>query len=214
MRRALLSILFVFTLIVTLMPAGDASANGDPCSYAGDATKSLNAPGTLIGTSKNDILFGSTGNDIIDGKGGNDIICGNGGTDTIKGGSGVDSIEAVDASTIYGDSGADTLWLSGLYGEVSAAGDSSSGIAYGGSGNDDIFVSNGAVADGGAGSDYIELYNSPAAYGGSGSDYIYSSNGIPYLVDCGTGNDVYEDEHSINGVDTEVISCENARKPK
>jgi len=209
MRRALFGFLIVFTLIVTLLPADRVSANGNPCSNPGNATKSLNSPGTLNGTSKNDILFGSTGADVINGKGGNDIICGNGGVDEIHGGSGEDWIEAVDGSTVYGDAGGDTIWVSGNYDSFEAAGVSFGGAGYGGSGSDEIYASNGAIADGGSGSDYIQLANSPSAYGGSGSDHIYSYYGIPYVVDCGTGNDVYEHEVSISGNGTNIISCEN-----
>jgi hypothetical protein len=39
------------------------------------ATKWLDAPGTLVGTSSRDVLVGSAGSDTIKGIGGNDVIC-------------------------------------------------------------------------------------------------------------------------------------------
>lgn len=88
MRRLLVAGFVLAGVLSLAGPGGVSAGQPDPCSNPGSATKSLNAPGTLNGTSGNDILFGSTGPDVINGKGGDDIICGNGGPDKIDGGSG------------------------------------------------------------------------------------------------------------------------------
>ncbi len=107
MRRfAIVTLLLVAAAFAPRFANAGQPAN--PCDYPGEPTKSLDSPGTLIGTSGDDVLFGSSGPDIIKGKGGNDIICGNGGADKIDGGTGDDRIQANDGSTVLGRAGEQT----------------------------------------------------------------------------------------------------------
>lgn len=166
-----------------------ASANGysDPCSESLVPTKSLNAPGTLNGTSGDDILIGSPGDDVINGKGGNDIICGNGGNDHINGGSGNDHMSAVGESDIKGSSGDDVIWLNALT-TSGVEPINAGGSADGGSGNDVIYAGPGSVANGGSGNDEIFSSYGMKVYGGSGNDLIEAIE-TSDLVDCGPGKD-------------------------
>lgn len=181
MRRGIVLLMFLAAAIISFAPANVSANPSGPCDDPSSATGSRDTPGTLNGTSGDDILFGSTGADVINGKGGNDIICGNGGADLIDGGTGSDTIEATDGSTIYG-----------------------------GIGNDALIGRNGSVVYGGAGNDQIVLDGAAAAYGESGNDQIENESGAP-TVDCGSGSDVYWDyAGSIDSLPLGTgVSCEN-----
>ena len=176
MKRALLIGLFLVAIAGQSLVTSPVSASvpGPPNCYnyftntMYYATKWLDSPGTLNGTSGNDILVGSTGVDVINGKGGDDIICSApfssgelAAQDTIFGGAGSDYIYG--SGSIDGGSGNDSILASGIL-----------TVAKGGSGNDTLRADNGATVDGGSGNDlvYSDSGGSTALYGGSGADRV------------------------------------------
>lgn len=147
------------------------------------ATKWLTEPGTLTGTSGDDVLVGSLGSDTIKGQNGDDVICGApydgpaGDPDDIEGGSGSDSITGT-------------------------------GHLDGGSSDDSIHASGaGTVADGGSGDDQIAGSGASTLLGGSGSDTVLNLDGTP-KIDCGAAYD----EVYANGA-TDVRRCEGTTNP-
>jgi len=166
---------------VTAQDAAPTCFNpADSITYT--ATKWLTSPGTLTGTSGDDVLVGSTGSDTIKGLGGNDIICSNDttggffyGLDNIDAGSGNDVVHG--AGTLHGGSGNDSIYDAG-------------GTGYGDSGNDYVnpyYYSNG---DGGSGNDTVQstAYGAFQLLGGSGNDTILNDAGAS-AIDCGSNVD-------------------------
>lgn len=120
--KKLLAPLAVFGLAAALLiGTGGSSDAAAPTCFGKTAT----VPGSLNGTSGNDVIIGTSGPDRIFGGAGDDRICGLGGNDYIDGGSGSDKID--------GGSGRDTL--------------------NGGSGNDSIVNDSSDRTDGGSGRD-------------------------------------------------------------
>lgn len=184
MRRGIVVLPFLAAAIITFAP-GTASADpSGPCQFPDAATHVLNAPGTLNGTSGDDIMFGSYGADIINGKGGNDIICGNGGADLIDGGTGHDRIIAVDGSTIYG-----------------------------GLGNDEIYAYGGAWVDGGAGHDYIYVTGG-TVFAQSGNDIVENDYEPATVDCGSGNDSFWDGTVNINSLPAGVgVSCESERRP-
>lgn len=203
MKRLLLVVVAVL-LTAVLVPLGtrEVTATASDAPYCFDpkaetyvqATKWLDAPGTLTGTSKRDVLVGSTGSDVIEGKNGDDLICGqpldpnaDSGTifpslvdwqaDTINAGSGSDAV--IGSGAVKGGSGDDSLLVAG-------------GPVSGESGNDIInFISSSPVdivIDGGSGTDKLISEGAITLLGGSGGDLIVNLGGAQ-RIDCGPGRD-------------------------
>jgi hypothetical protein len=159
------------------------------------ATKWLDAPGTLVGTNKRDVLVGSPEGDIIKGLGGNDVICTTpdsgtefGEIDIVSGGAGDDYINGI--AIADGGTGNDYIVLHWTASE-----------AYGGPGNDTILL-NGGLGDGGSGNDLVVGFFAHTLLGGSGTDKVGNIHGNP-LMDCGSGTD----SHYANGA-SPVRRCE------
>jgi Ca2+-binding RTX toxin-like protein len=200
--RSLFVVAMLLTAALAALGQSPASANGNGAPYCFDpvanayvqATKWLEAPGTLVGTSTRDVLVGSTGSDVIEGKTGDDVICGQPldpdageGTifpslvdwqaDTINAGSGNDAV--IGSGNVKGGSGDDSLIVTG-------------GPISGESGNDRIsFISSSPadiVIDGGSGRDKIFSNGAITLLGGSGGDLIVDYWGAQ-RIDCGPGRD-------------------------
>ncbi|WP_123346278.1 calcium-binding protein [Pseudomonas brassicacearum] len=156
----------------------------------------------LIGSQFNDTLTGNAYSNKLEGGAGNDLLYGGDGDDFIYGGTVTDistlaltPTTGTQADTLYGGNGNDTMQSSGndagsvLYGE--AGSDTltvSSGIAYGGDGND-ILTGTGYAYElhGGAGFDTFNMNASGDAYGGEGGDaYIVNSKSMVAIEDTGT----------------------------
>uniref|UniRef100_UPI001CC0A58A beta strand repeat-containing protein n=1 Tax=Pseudomonas sp. A-RE-6 TaxID=2832371 RepID=UPI001CC0A58A len=156
----------------------------------------------LIGSQFNDTLTGNAYLNKLEGGAGNDLLYGGDGDDFIYGGTVTDistlaltPSTGTQADTLYGGNGNDTMSSSGndagsvLYGE--AGSDTltvSSGIAYGGDGND-ILTGAGYAYElhGGAGFDTFNMNASGDAYGGEGGDaYIVNSKSMVAIEDTGT----------------------------
>ncbi|WP_207282565.1 calcium-binding protein [Pseudomonas sp. FW300-N2F2] len=156
----------------------------------------------LIGSQFNDTLTGNAYSNKLEGGAGNDLLYGGDGDDFIYGGTVTDistlaltPSSGAQADTLYGGNGNDTMMSSGndagsvLYGE--AGSDTltvSSGIAYGGDGND-ILTGTGYAYElhGGAGFDTFNMNASGDAYGGEGGDaYIVNSKSMVAIEDTGT----------------------------
>ncbi|BBP57824.1 hypothetical protein PHLH4_14140 [Pseudomonas sp. St316] len=144
----------------------------------------------LIGSQFNDTLTGNAYSNKLEGGAGNDLLYGGDGDDFIYGGIATDTSAlgltpstSVEADTLYGGNGNDTMRSSGndagsvLYGE--AGSDSltvSSGIAYGGDGNDTLTGTGyGYELHGGAGFDTFNMNASGDAYGGEGGMPTWST---------------------------------------
>ncbi|UZE85208.1 beta strand repeat-containing protein [Pseudomonas viciae] len=156
----------------------------------------------LIGSQFNDTLTGNAYSNKLEGGAGNDLLYGGDGDDFIYGGTATDTSAlgltpstSVEADTLYGGNGNDTMRSSGndagsvLYGE--AGSDSltvSSGIAYGGDGNDTLTGTGyGYELHGGAGFDTFNMNASGDAYGGEGGDaYVVNSKTMVAIEDTGT----------------------------
>jgi Ca2+-binding RTX toxin-like protein len=148
---------------------------------------------TLTGNAYSNKLEGGAGNDIIYGGEGDDFIYGD--TVTDIGAFGPTAISGVQADTLYGGNGNDTMRSadndtgSVLYGE--AGNDNitvSAGIAYGGDGNDTLTGTGyGYELQGGAGFDTLNLRGSGDALGGEGGDaYVVYSKTMVGIQDTGT----------------------------
>ncbi len=140
--------------------------------------------------STNNVAFGSTGDDVI-------IILG--ATSVAHGGAGSDTIIGFLAASAFGDSGADSLNLSGdLEHAIRIA------IADGGSGNDVILFHFVDRVIGGPGADGLNGFDANVIEGDSGNDWIstFSFEGL-VDVNCGSGRDRLDGSQ----FDT-VVSCE------
>lgn len=127
------------------------------------ATAWLDAPGTLRGTARRDVLVGSPGADSIFGGGGNDVIC-------------VAPLVGFDSGLNHVEGGAGNDHIFGAGGLQDDF--------FGGAG-DDVMRGYGLL-DGGSGND--KLLGSITLRGGSGDDYLKGS-GLVLLLDGGSGND-------------------------
>jgi Ca2+-binding RTX toxin-like protein len=156
----------------------------------------------LMGSAFNDMLTGNAYSNKLEGGAGNDLIYGGEGDDFIYGGTATDTgafgpltISGVQADTLYGGNGNDTMRSADddagsiLYGE--SGNDNitvSAGIAYGGDGNDTLTGTGyGYELQGGAGVDTLNLRGSGDALGGeSGDAYIVFSKTMVGIQDTGT----------------------------
>ncbi|RON91135.1 type I secretion protein [Pseudomonas fluorescens] len=156
----------------------------------------------LMGSAFNDTLTGNAYSNKLEGGAGNDLIYGGEGDDFIYGGTATDTgafgpltISGVQADTLYGGNGNDTMRSADddagsiLYGE--SGNDNitvSAGIAYGGDGNDTLTGTGyGYELQGGAGVDTLNLRGSGDALGGeSGDAYIVFSKTMVGIQDTGT----------------------------
>jgi Ca2+-binding RTX toxin-like protein len=164
------SALVVFSLAVLALALPATAVGAAPTCNDKKATN----PGSLVGTSGDDVIIGTSGDDTINGLGGNDTICGLGGSDLISGGN--------DDDVLFGGDGGDGLDQTNNAGnDVIYGGDGNDGMGNGGSldfgddtydggaGDDVIRDSNGkSVAHGGPGADRIEVNG--RAYGDAGND--------------------------------------------
>ncbi|QHF52243.1 calcium-binding protein [Pseudomonas sp. S49] len=156
----------------------------------------------LMGSAFSDMLTGNAYSNKLEGGAGNDLIYGGEGDDFIYGGTATDTgafgpltISGVQADTLYGGNGNDTMRSADddagsiLYGE--SGNDNitvSAGIAYGGDGNDTLTGTGyGYELQGGAGVDTLNLRGSGDALGGeSGDAYIVFSKTMVGIQDTGT----------------------------
>ncbi|WP_460109113.1 beta strand repeat-containing protein [Pseudomonas sp. S3_H04] len=177
------------------LPEGTA-AGGDA---QGDVLINID---NLMGSAFNDMLTGNAYSNKLEGGAGNDLIYGGEGDDFIYGGTATDTgafgpltISGVQADTLYGGNGNDTMRSADddagsiLYGE--SGNDNitvSAGIAYGGDGNDTLTGTGyGYELQGGAGVDTLNLRGSGDALGGeSGDAYIVFSKTMVGIQDTGT----------------------------
>jgi len=140
----------------------------------------------------------------VRGNGGNDLIMVSADrpsfvSATIYGGEGDDQISLNFSGSIRGDAGNDRIFLF----------DSFRGEAYGGSGDDYVWISGEGVdanVDGGPGDDWIDASTNNYKvfiHGGDGNDTIYGSNFDDHLFGDGGNNDIY----GLGGND--VVSIRN-----
>jgi Ca2+-binding RTX toxin-like protein len=214
--RARLSVVLLLLVSVLTVGGGGAlaqdgpssgpsvSVDGAPFCNGKEATKWLDAPGTLNGTAGDDVLVGSPGNDVIHGLGGDDYICGStnvacgigptfGGADKLYGETGNDHIIdtcVASGGTNLGDGGSGNDFIK------------VKGNALGGSSSDTHVESINGIADGGSGDDNVSGTNATKLLGGSGSDTVINLGGNP-LIDCGSA----VDSVNANGA-TVVRRCE------
>ena len=160
------------------------------------------APPPPAPTEGDDILTGTPGTDVINGLGGNDQISGLAGNDTLTGGLGADMLFGgdgddtliVDAqdTIIQGESGYDTVLVTGSEGitlDLTLAGVEQ---ATGASGNDVITASGTAsiTVHGEEGNDILTGGSGQAfLYGGNGNDKLTAGSGYYNLLDGGAGAD-------------------------
>jgi len=210
----------VAAVVVPALPVAAGTPAPTSCIGRPLTQPALLAPGTLVGTSGNDVLFGSPGGDVIKGGGGNDAICGGPGSDRLEGGSGNDGIVGdqndfgVNCPPGFGDDvllgGAGTDALIDVCGNNTAKGGSSSdtmnvsGTTDGGSEDDAVHAYNGqffctgdegcvtAHAIGGAGNDQSVMVQGGIAEGGSGADVVIAGRTGDELRG-GSGADVLVD---------------------
>lgn len=188
-----------------------ADADGITVDAAGgdDYLETDNSNVTLVGGQGDDhIVFG--GSDVnVDAGEGDDEIYGSERSfaENIDGGAG-DDIITLYSGTAHGGEGDDSLrgfhnadtGPGILYGDagndyVSARGNGSH--AFGGAGNDDILLRDGAVGYGGAGDDSLHVINGSTAFGGDGDDLIKVTNLLsdpdgPIIVTGGDGADTFQ----------------------
>ncbi|KQI69496.1 hypothetical protein AN189_03580 [Loktanella sp. 3ANDIMAR09] len=152
----------------------------------------------IYGGAGNDTIDGGAGGDTIDGGDGNDYLIGRGQGDTFFGGAGDDWIDDVptiqelpSADTAYGGDGNDTLWMSG--GNDVAYGDAGNDRLEGQAGEDALFGGTGDDRlSGGSDNDTIDAgTGSNTVFGDEGDDFITAANGSNTLFG-GTGNDTIE----------------------
>ena len=178
-------------LLATLCPAvsaGAASATDAPC--------------TITGTARNDVLRGTAGADVLCGLGGNDTITGLGGNDTVIGGSGNDRIDGgAGSDTLNGDAGNDTI-VGGTDNDTINGGDGNDTL-NGGTGSDKL---SGGLGDdresGDAGADVLwGNVGADSLSGGAGNDALQGGAGRD-TVTPGSGSDqcAVDAEDSVTGV--------------
>ncbi|MEW9617774.1 cadherin domain-containing protein [Shinella sp. S4-D37] len=173
-------------------------------------------PGTIEGTTGNDVLQGTAGDDRILGGEGNDQLYGGEGNDILNGGEGNDALYGGTGNDVtyagagndqaYGGEGDDELYggegndvLGGGTGSDQVFGGEGKDVLYAASGNDSAFGGDGNdLVYGGAGNDMVggaagddELYagtGNDEVYGGDGADKLYGGTGSDALYG-GAGND-------------------------
>ncbi len=214
-------------LVVTIVgTSGDDVIDG---TAGNDVIAGLQGDDVIRGGDGEDVICGGSGDDYIEGQGDEDILFGdqgddhldggeagccnvftNTGDDVLSGGPGNDELHSSDfpqaGNTLYGDEGADTIyvWRGGL--AIGAM-----NHAYGGNGNDTIYQYSGdATLDGGSGDDVIVDWDDAGLadetvemIGGRGADELTSEDATSTaLMDGGQGPDA-----CVNG-DAET-SCES-----
>lgn len=134
----------------------------------------------LEGRAGNDELRGDSGDDHLLGGDGDDILLGQTGSDFMDGGAGDDAIQDwhdIDSDeTAFGGDGDDDIWISG--GPLSGPMVSRHIVLDGGDGDDSLRIDRYGM---------VELTGS--IHGGAGDDYVMSSNGEGLVIDLGEGND-------------------------
>lgn len=185
---------------------GDDVIDGTP---GPDVIVGLEGNDIIRGGLGDDVICGGPGEDNIAGQGGNDILFGdqdddhldggeggccnpvtNSGDDILYGGQGDDELHTSDfpvtGNTVYGDQGADRIYMW------------SGGWAYGGNGDDEIYqYSRNAWLDGGNGDDLIMDWNDAGLnnetvvmVGGNGDDELVSQDATSITqMDGGRGTD-------------------------
>lgn len=180
-----------------------------------DLLRGLNGNDLIFGNRGNDRLYGDAGNDELNGGIGNDFIWGGSGNDTVIGGvgfdrvyetgnfnytlnnaqligNGVDSLSSIEAATLVGGNGNNSINaiaftgvtnLYGLNGHDFIRGGSNRDYVRGGNGNDRVWGNNG--------NDYL--------YGDNDRDLLVGGSGRDYM-DGGADNDTL-----IGGADNDVI---------
>lgn len=221
-RSAVLALSMLAALVAVAQPA--AAQDAAVMCAGQEATIIGTAPGTINGTSGDDVIVGTAGVDTINAGAGNDIVCGLGGGDLIRGGPGRDIILGNNgADDIRSGTGNDLVWggagndmiRAGFGADVVYGGPNADTIAggpgpdrvSGGSGNDNVFGSNGPdvvsggngddTLGGGAGNDFIR--------GGNGDDDLTGGNGRGDRLQGGGGTDVCRDR----GFNTVFGGCES-----
>jgi Ca2+-binding RTX toxin-like protein len=201
--------------IGSVIDAGD----GNDTIIAGNGADTIdggNGSDIIAGFGGNDSILGGTGDDSINGGNGDDTVLRSHGNDLIQGGNGNDDlsgagrsrlfggdgndilkVELVEAGTLMGDGGDDTLIgtpisLIAMGGAFSMAGGEGNdsvtlGASYmtaqvtGGNGDDVLSVGAGVeTVDGGAGNDTIIAHNTPVTFS-DGADSYMGGNGIDLL---------------------------------
>lgn len=162
----------------------------------------------LIGGPQRDWLDGGSGNDLLEGRRHPDTLTGGFGDDTLDGGprfdwivettgrdgnyrltdtelisgSDRDEVRGIEAASLTGDSGNNTLDTRGFSGRVQLTGGAGNDVLLSGPRND--------VLDGGTGHDTLRGGSGPDSLsGGDGNDVLEGENGLDDLAG-GTGNDV------------------------
>jgi Ca2+-binding RTX toxin-like protein len=190
-------------------------------AYGGnDLIFGLGGSDSLYGGVDDDIIYGGTGNDNIYGwygenrlfgQDGDDVIFAtddgsSGGCNYIRGGSGDDRVNVSRCSTIYGESGADT---------INANGEAVHKV-YGGSGGDTITIDTDvpSQAYGGTGNDVLTNEFEGALFGESGDDILVADDWEGVMTEmtggdgadqfrCGSG---YETIHDYNPDEGDTLS--------
>lgn len=174
--RTARALLALPALIVPLMAAGPAVAQGGYVPADCEAPPDVLALNVIIGTNRSEVIRGTPQADFICARLGNDVVFGGGGDDVILG----------DTTTFFGN--------------VDAAGGNDT--AYGGPGNDQLLVGPGndrAFGDDGA--DFLALaVGDDYGSGGLGDDEIIGGFGRDTL-DAGPGHDV-----AAGGPDADMLS--------
>jgi Ca2+-binding RTX toxin-like protein len=159
--------------------------NGTPNS---DYLTGAESDDIINGLSGNDTLFGYNGNDSLSGGPGNDSLNGGPGNDTLDGGEGNDTLNGIYSKTLLmGGAGDDMLigdgdqsTMFGGLGNDSLRAWSAGGTSYGEDGNDTIDSS--GMAWGGAGNDLLRVelsYDARATLiGGSGDDRYWVAESL------------------------------------
>ncbi len=206
------------------------AAGGDAQGDTLNGVRNLYGSGfddVLTGDAYPNLIEGGWGNDTIDGGAGNDVIYGYANThlpyfqnqsgpqaDTIHGGLGDDTIYSIanDSGTVvFGDGGADTIYVSvaeahGGDGNDALIGQHSAGIAgayllYGEAGNDTLTLQGAATpnaivgaADGGEGSDIYYMQSAGNVViqdsGSVGTDTLVVPWSVAHIVEVRIGNDL------------------------
>ncbi len=157
------------------------TSNGfiDASDFTGQATlMGLGMEDTLTGGSGDDLLIGGAGNDELHGGDGTDTVAGSGAsftlTDDSLTGLGTDSFEDIEAASLTGSAGSDTLEATEFSGPVTLDGAGGDDVLRGGGGDDVLLGGNGKdMLFGNGGADSLSGQTGDDAFdGGSGTDRL------------------------------------------
>ncbi|MEJ2818036.1 DUF4214 domain-containing protein [Caulobacter sp. CCG-8] len=145
-----------------------------------------NATGSLY----NDRLYGTVGDNVLKGSAGDDLIWGRGGNDTIEGGAGADSMAGE----------GDYDWLSYAGSSAGVYIDLSTGEAFGGDADGDVFSGMEAVR-GSKFADQLKGYDGGDNWldGGDGDDWLVATTGADVYMGGG-GKDFVDYSAATSGV--------------